>query len=126
MIFADVLRVAFLIAAGLYFGFAFAVMRRYVYNPPRSKLRKAHVWSVSGGTSLLIIGLCGLVLERFGEPLAWYGAPIGFVGLVCVLTGLVLLFRDQSEYVQVNRKGDDIPRRERRRSWLRRRHDNRR
>jgi amino acid transporter len=110
---ADALRVCFLTLAGLYFGVAVATLRRYMRNPPRSRLRKFHVWGVSMGVTVLIAGYCGLVVELLGQPLQWYGAPVAATGVALIIASLFVLYRDQSAYIKLGRN-QEIPERERR------------
>ena len=63
----DGLRFVFLVAAAIYAGLAFAVLRRYFTNPPRSRLRRYHVIGVSTGTTILVLGEAGYVIEHVGD-----------------------------------------------------------
>ncbi len=111
----ETVRVAFLIAAAVYFGIAFAVLRHYFAHAPTSRLRRYHVVGVSAGTSLLVVGLAGEVYDRLESdaPLVWYGAPTGFLGVACVTVALFLLFREQRRHNR--RKGQTGPNAGRRR-----------
>lgn len=91
----DSIRVVFLLTAGLYFGVAVAVMRRYFTSPPTSKLRRFHVIGVAAGTTLLVAGSAGDVVDRLGKPLVWYGAPIGFAGVALITAALASLYASQ-------------------------------
>ncbi len=93
----DVMRFAFFVVAGLYFGVAFAVLRRYFTSPPRSVLRRIHVIGVSIGTSILVAGSVGLVYELLGASLRWYGVPVGLLGITVITGSLILLFIDQAQ-----------------------------
>ncbi|HZW09007.1 MAG TPA: hypothetical protein VFF69_03810 [Phycisphaerales bacterium] len=89
---ADAFRVVFFVAAGLYLGVAVAVLRRYFEVPPQSRLRRAHVIGVSVGTTLLVLGMTGGTVERLGDPVTWYGFPVGFAGIVIITMALASLF----------------------------------
>lgn len=93
---ADLLRFAFLVAAAIYAGIAFAVLRRYFTHPPRSRLRRLHVIGVSAGTTIIVFGDAAYVAEHIGEPIFWYGAPISILGILTIIAALVALFVAES------------------------------
>ncbi len=113
--FREAFRVTFLIFAAVYFGIAFAVLRHYFRHAPTSRLRRYHVMGVSAGTSLLVAGMAGEVYDKLrnDEPLVWYGAPTGFLGVAFVTIALFLLFREQRRHNR--RKGQVGPNLARRR-----------
>jgi len=94
----EVVRISAFTVCGLFAGFTVATIRRYLQAPPRSKLRRIHVVGVSVGTSILVIGYVGLLidLERAEHPIRWYGAPTVLLGVGIITLALAALFRDQS------------------------------
>lgn len=112
--FVEITRVVFLISAALYFGIAYRVLCHYFKHAPRTSLRRKHVIGVSLGTSLLVGGFAGTVLEKIADddPLVWYGAPLGFAGVVSVTIALYILSREQRGFDR--RKGENGPNKGRR------------
>jgi uncharacterized membrane protein YeiB len=88
------------IAAGLYFGVAARVLWHYARHAPVTKLRRWHVAGVSFGTTLMVAGFVGVIYERIQQawPLAWYGAPVIFFGVVSVVAALAALSYEQRKH----------------------------